>query len=68
VGQTGGGHFSPIAGFHAATDQALVLDTARFKYPPHWLPIEVLFAAMQDEDNVTGRSRGWLLLERQGDA
>ena len=68
VGQTGGGHFSPIAGFHAATDQALVLDTARFKYPPHWLPVEVLYAAMQDEDDDTGRSRGWLLLERQSDA
>ena len=24
----------------------LVLDTARFKYPPHWVPLEALFAAM----------------------
>lgn len=64
VGQTGDGHFSPIAGFHAGTDRALVLDTARFKYPPHWLPVELLFAAMEERDPATGQPRGWLLLER----
>ncbi|HET7608375.1 MAG TPA: phytochelatin synthase family protein [Gammaproteobacteria bacterium] len=64
VGQTGTGHFSPIAGFDAATDQALVLDTARFKYPPHWMPVELLFAAMQERDADTGDTRGWLLLRR----
>ncbi|HET7133454.1 MAG TPA: phytochelatin synthase family protein [Gammaproteobacteria bacterium] len=62
VGQTGDGHFSPVAGFDAATDQALVLDTARFKYPPHWMPVEALFAAMQARDADTGESRGWMLL------
>ena len=64
VGQTGTGHFSPIAGFDAATDQALVLDTARFKYPPHWMPVELLFAAMQERDVDTGHSRGWLMLTK----
>jgi glutathione gamma-glutamylcysteinyltransferase len=62
VGQTGDGHFSPIAGFDEATDQALVLDTARFKYPPHWMPVEVLFAAMREPDADTGEARGWMLL------
>ena len=62
VGQTGGGHFSPIAGFDAATDQALVLDTARFKYPPHWMPVDLLFAAMQERDADSGDSRGWMLV------
>ena len=62
VGQTGSGHFSPIGGFDAATDQALVLDTARFKYPPHWMPVELLFAAMQERDADTGDARGWMLL------
>ena len=64
VGQSGSGHFSPIGGFDAATDQALVLDTARFKYPPHWMPVELLFAARQERDADTGESRGWLLLRR----
>lgn len=68
VGQTGTGHFSPIAGFDAATDQALVLDTARFKYPPHWMPVELLFAAMQERDADTGEPRGWLLLRKAADA
>lgn len=68
VGQTGDGHFSPIAGLHSATDQALVLDTARFKYPPHWMPVDLLFRAMQEFDPVTGQSRGWLLLRRAATA
>lgn len=64
VGQTGGGHFSPLGGFDAATDQALVLDTARFKYPPHWMPVELLFAAMEERDGDTGETRGWMSLRR----
>jgi len=68
VGQTGTGHFSPIGGFDAATDQALVLNTARFKYPAHWMPVELLFAAMQEHDAETGDTRGWLLLDRAGAA
>ena len=31
LGQTGSGHFSPIAGYHAPTDSVLVIDIARFK-------------------------------------
>lgn len=65
LGQTGDGHFSPIGGFHAATDRVLVLDTARFKYPPHWTPVDILFRAMQEEDPVTRRPRGWLVLRRR---
>lgn len=62
VGQTGDGHFSPVGGFHAGTDQVLVLDTARFKYPPHWMPVDLLFRAMQEKDPATAQPRGWLLL------
>ena len=29
LGQTGDGHYSPIGGYHAATDQVLILDVAR---------------------------------------
>jgi glutathione gamma-glutamylcysteinyltransferase len=60
LGQTGDGHFSPIGGYHAGSDRVLVLDTARFKYPPHWVPLELLFAAMQAQDDATGQPRGWL--------
>jgi glutathione gamma-glutamylcysteinyltransferase len=64
LGQTGDGHFSPIGGYHAASDSVLVLDTARFKYPPHWVSVERLFAAMRAEDDATGLARGWLGLRR----
>lgn len=64
LGQTGEGHFSPLAGYHAERDLALVLDVARFKYPPHWVPLPQLHAAMGPPDAATGRSRGWLVLRR----
>ncbi|MEZ4364728.1 MAG: phytochelatin synthase family protein [Kofleriaceae bacterium] len=64
LGQTGGGHFSPVAGYHAATDLALVLDVARFKYPPHWVSIAALHAAMLPPDPTTARSRGWITVVR----
>jgi len=64
LGQSGTGHFSPLAAWHAASDQVLVLDVARFKYPPHWVPVERLWAAMQSEDATTNRPRGWLVLDR----
>lgn len=62
LGQTGSGHFSPIGGYHGARELVLVLDVARFKYPPHWVPLSQLFRAMRPLDAVTGRSRGWLEL------
>jgi glutathione gamma-glutamylcysteinyltransferase len=65
LGQTGDGHFSPIGGYHAGSDSVLVLDTARFKYPPHWVSVEQLFAAMQAQDGATGRPRGWIGLRPQ---
>jgi hypothetical protein len=64
LGQTGSGHFSPIAGYHAASDSVLVLDVARFKYPPHWVSVERLWAAMQDVDPATELARGWVAVHR----
>ena len=31
LGQTGDGHYSPIGGYHRASDHVLILDVARFK-------------------------------------
>ena len=64
LGQTGAGHFSPVGGYHAGRDLVLILDVARFKYPPHWVPLETLFAAMRSTDPVTGCSRGFAQLWR----
>ena len=64
--QTGGGHFSPVGGYHEQRDLVLVLDVARFKYPPHWVPLEALYRATCESDPATGRSRGWLLATKRG--
>jgi glutathione gamma-glutamylcysteinyltransferase len=65
MGQTGAGHFSPIGGYHATRDLALILDVARFKYPPHWVSAECLWRAMESVDPTTGRARGWLVMRRR---
>ena len=62
LGQTGTGHFSPVAAYHEGTDSALILDIARFKLPPYWVPISAMYKAMQPLDSVTGRPRGYALL------
>jgi len=46
LGQTGTGHFSPIAGYDEETDSVLIMDVARFKYPPHWVSLPLLHSAM----------------------
>lgn len=63
LGQTGDGHFSPVAAYHEATDQCLVLDVARFKYQPYWVSVTDLFASTCPTDSVTGKPRGWYILE-----
>lgn len=62
LGQTGTGHFSPIAAYDPATDQVLILDTARFKYGAHWTTLELLYDAMKPIDSDSGKSRGYALL------
>ena len=64
--QTGDGHFSTLAAYDAQTDSCLVLDVARFKYPPYWVSIDELYAAMQPVDPATQLARGWSLWQRAG--
>ncbi|PAN32842.1 hypothetical protein PAHAL_5G516000 [Panicum hallii] len=66
--QTGTGHFSPIGGYHAGQDMALILDVARFKYPPHWVPLPLLWEAMNTIDESTGLLRGFMLISRHNAA
>ncbi|XWS76223.1 hypothetical protein CRYUN_Cryun01aG0157100 [Craigia yunnanensis] len=62
--QTGTGHFSPIGGYHAGQDMVLILDVARFKYPPHWVPLSLLWDAMNTIDKETGHHRGFMVMSR----
>ena len=61
--QTGAGHFSPIGGYHMKDDKVLILDTARFKYPPHWIDLEMLYHSMCRLDLEKNLTRGWMLLD-----
>lgn len=62
--QTGTGHYSPIGGYHEASDHVLILDVARFKYPPHWVPLQLLVKSMSCIDPATGLSRGYVTISR----
>ncbi|KAK6019952.1 hypothetical protein OSTOST_14400 [Ostertagia ostertagi] len=61
--QTGTGHFSPLGAFHAKSDRVLIMDVARFKYPPHWVELKQLQKAMCSIDPTTRKTRGYVKLE-----
>uniref|UniRef100_K3WV57 glutathione gamma-glutamylcysteinyltransferase n=1 Tax=Globisporangium ultimum (strain ATCC 200006 / CBS 805.95 / DAOM BR144) TaxID=431595 RepID=K3WV57_GLOUD len=68
LGQTGDGHFSPIGGYHEETDMVLLLDVARFKYPPHWVKLSLVYEAMAMVDASSGLSRGVIVLKENADS
>lgn len=60
LGQGRVGHISPLAAYDRDTDKVLILDTAGYKYPPTWVPVELLFSAMSTIDTSTGKARGFV--------
>eukprot|EP00578_Thalassiosira_sp_NH16_P025318 CAMPEP_0181092460 /NCGR_PEP_ID=MMETSP1071-20121207/8930_1 /TAXON_ID=35127 /ORGANISM="Thalassiosira sp., Strain NH16" /LENGTH=376 /DNA_ID=CAMNT_0023174641 /DNA_START=361 /DNA_END=1491 /DNA_ORIENTATION=+ len=50
LGQMGGGHFSPLGAYHASTDSFLIVDVAKYKYPPVWVGADTLYSAMGTVD------------------
>jgi hypothetical protein len=50
VGQGSGGHWSPIGGYSEKQDAFLVLDVAKYIYPPAWIPTERLFDGLSGLD------------------
>jgi hypothetical protein len=61
LNQTGvAGHYSPIAAYNEKEDSVLVMDVARFKYPPFWVSVPLLWEAMRAVDPATGKSRGFI--------
>jgi Phytochelatin synthase len=63
LGQEWGGHISPLAAYDEKNDRFLILDVARYKYPPVWVTTSDLFDAMNtpDPDNAD-KTRGWVLI------
>jgi len=64
LNQTGAGHFSPIGGYNEKNDLVLIIDVAQFKYPPHWVPLSLLFKSMEIIDIFTGKSRGYFIMTK----
>jgi hypothetical protein len=63
LGQQRGGHHSPLAAYSAKTDRFLILDVARYKYPPVWVSASRLFDAMNTPDHANeDRTRGYVLI------
>ena len=66
IGQEKGGHISPLAAFDVETDRFLILDVARYKYPPVWVKTADLFGAMNttDKDNAN-KTRGYIVIAKK---
>ena len=69
LGEERGGHFSPLGAYDEKEDRFLVLDVARYKYPPAWVRATDLFAAMNtpDSDN-DNQTRGYVVISRRAAA
>jgi len=62
IGQERGGHISPIAAYSAQSDRFLILDVARYKYPPVWVTAVDLWQATATVDTSVGKTRGFILV------
>ena len=51
IHEEGGGHWSPLASYSPIIDAFLILDVAKYKYPPTWVPARTLYQAMATRDD-----------------
>jgi hypothetical protein len=65
LGQEIGGHISPLAAYDSKADRFLILDVARYKYPPVWVKASDLFDAMNTTDAANdNKTRGYVLVAK----
>lgn len=64
-GQVGGGHWSVLAAFDEDSDRVLILDVAKYKYPPVWVEVDTLRQAIATVDTTSQKARG-LVIVRTG--
>jgi len=64
LGQVGGGHWSILAAYDAASDSVLILDVAKYKYPPVWVGIGTLREAIATLDTTSNKPRGLVLVSK----
>jgi hypothetical protein len=64
LGQVGGGHWSALAAFDVQSDRVLILDVAKYKYPPVWVSISALRQAISTIDTTSNKSRGLVIVSK----
>ena len=64
LGQQGDGHISPVGAYDPDTDRVLVLDVAKYKYPPVWMTVADLYGAMATTDSGAGKQRGFVVVSK----
>lgn len=62
LGQVGGGHWSVLAAYDEKSDRVLILDVARYKYPPAWVQLRALREAIATLDTTSNQSRGLVVV------
>lgn len=66
LGQAQSGHISPLAAYHAQSDRVLILDVAAHKYPPVWVRLDEVWAAMNAPLNPeTSVTRGFVIVHER---
>ena len=69
LGELIGGHISPLAAYDEKADRFLILDVARYKYPPVWVKASDLFDAMNTPDAANdNKTRGYVLIAKPATA
>jgi hypothetical protein len=64
LGQVGGGHWSALAAYDAQSDSVLILDVAKYKYPPAWVSISLLRQAIATTDTTSNKARGLVIVSK----
>ncbi|MDF1653782.1 MAG: phytochelatin synthase family protein [Coxiellaceae bacterium] len=64
IHEKGCGHFSPLAAYNKTSDRFLLLDVARYKYPPVWVTASGIYKALSTGvDTTSHKSRGYLIVQ-----
>ena len=64
LGQVGGGHWSVLAAYDAQSDRVLILDVAKYKYPPVWVSVNMLRQAIASLDSASNQARGLVIVSK----
>jgi hypothetical protein len=63
LGQESGGHISPIGAYNEVSDAVLILDTANYKYPWTWVPVDRMWnATTGPAEPGTKLTRGYVVV------